>query len=29
MQWILSFVAVLAGISNPLQSGSNSMLNKR
>ncbi len=28
MQWILGFFAVLAGISNPLQSGSNSVLNK-
>ena len=28
MQWILGLFAVLAGISNPLQSGSNSALNK-
>ena len=28
MQWILGFFAVLAGISNPLQSASNSALNK-
>ena len=28
MQWILGFFAVLAGISNPLQSGSNSVLIK-
>jgi bacterial/archaeal transporter family-2 protein len=28
MQWILGFFAVLAGISNPLQSGSNSALQK-
>lgn len=28
MMWILGFFAVLAGISNPLQSGSNSALNK-
>ena len=28
MQWILGVFAVLAGISNPLQSGANSVLNK-
>ena len=28
MQWILGLAAVLAGISNPLQSGANSVLNK-
>ena len=28
MQWILALFAVLAGVSNPLQSGSNSALNK-
>ena len=28
MQWLLGLFAVLAGISNPLQSGSNSALNK-
>ena len=28
MQWILGLFAVLAGVSNPLQSGANSALNK-
>ena len=28
MQWLLAVFAVLAGVSNPIQSGSNSALNK-